>query len=71
MSAVLPRVLNVGESLYGDVVVRLSSLAAVRRSWRRAALRYAAKVLREELGYPGAADALETEVDRRFSEASS
>lgn len=43
----------------GDIVMRLRSIDQARRAWRRAALRYAARTL-HELGYVGAARALET-----------
>lgn len=48
----------------GDLILRLSSFDAARRAWKRAALRYATRILRE-LGYDGAAKALDLEVERR------
>lgn len=47
----------------GDLVLRLRSIDQARRAWRRCALRYAVRKLRE-LGYDGAALALECAADK-------
>lgn len=53
----------------GDVILRLRGTEEARRSWRRAAIRYAARFLRE-MGYGSVAASLEMEHHIRFARGS-